>query len=100
RHQLLGLARRIAEHHSLVARPDAIERIVVAGVVLNLVRRIDTLRDVGRLLVERNDHSARGRVEAPFGMRVADLAELAADDLRDVDVDLGRDLARYDDEPG
>jgi hypothetical protein len=47
RHQFGRLARRVAEHHPLVARADAIERIVVARVVLNLVRGVHTLGDVG-----------------------------------------------------
>ena len=99
-HQLLRLVRRVAEHHSLVARADAIERIVVARVVLHLVRGVDALRDVRRLLVDRDDDAARRRVEAPLGVRVADLRDALADELRDVDVDLGRDLAGDDDEAG
>ena len=37
RHELLGLAGRVAEHHSLVARADEVDRVGVA--VLRLVRR-------------------------------------------------------------
>jgi hypothetical protein len=62
--KLRRLARRVAEHHPLVARADAVERIVVARVVLHLVRRVDALRDVGRLRVDRDDDAARVRVEA------------------------------------
>ncbi len=99
RHQLRRLARRVAEHHPLVACAHLVERVVVAGVVLDLVGGVDALRDVGRLLVDRDDDAARVRVEAPLRVRVADLRDLLAHDLRDVDVRLGRDLARDDDEP-
>ena len=92
---------RVAEHHPLVAGADPVERVVVAGVVLHLVRRVDALRDVGRLLVDRDDHAARVGVEAVLGARVADLARSAArTSARDVDVGLGRDLAGDDDEAG
>jgi hypothetical protein len=98
-HQLLRLVRRVPEHHSLVAGADPVEWIVVTRVVLHLVRRIDTLRDVGRLLVERDHDTARRRVEAPLRMRVADLRDPLAHELGNVDVDVGGDLARDDDEP-
>ena len=43
-HEFVRLVRRIPEHHSLVARTDPIQRIIIA--VLQLVRLIDALRDV------------------------------------------------------
>ncbi len=98
RHQLLGLAARVPEHHPLVACAQPVERVVVAGVVLHLVGRVDALRDVRRLLVDRDDYGARVRVEAEVGARVADVGDLLADELGDVDVDLGRDLAGDDHE--
>ncbi len=100
RHQLVGLVARVAEHHPLVARTLTVERIGVAGVVLRLVGRIHALRDVGRLLVQRDDHAARVGVEAVLRAVVADLADLLAHEPRDVDVRLGRDLAGDHDEPG
>ena len=100
RHQLRRLTGRVAEHHSLVAGADAVERVVVAGVVLDLVRGIDALRDVRRLLVDRDHDAARGRIEAPLGMRVTDLRDLPSHLGRDVDVRLGRNLAGDDDETG
>ena len=98
RHQLVGLVRRVAEHHPLVAGADLVERVLVA--VLRLERRVDALRDVGRLLVERDDHAARVGVEAELRARVADLADALAHEARDVDVRLRRDLAGDDDEAG
>ena len=100
RHQLGRLARRVAEHHPLVAGAELVERVVVTRVVLHLVRGVDALRDVRRLLVDRDDDAAGGRVEAPLGVRVADLLELRSRRSRDVDVRLRRDLAGDDDEPG
>ena len=80
------LVRRVAEHHPLVAGADPVERIVVARVVLHLERRVDALRDVGRLLVERDDHAAGLGVEAVLRARVADLGDALAHEARDVDV--------------
>ena len=91
-------SRRVPEHHPLVAGADTVERVVVAGVVLRLVRGVDALGDVGRLLVDRDDHAAGLGVEAVLGAVVADLADLRAHEPRDVDVRLGRDLAGDDDE--
>jgi hypothetical protein len=99
RHQLRRLARRVPEHHPLIARADAVERVLVPGVVLDLVREVDALRDVRRLVVDRDDDAARRGVEAPLGVRVADVGDLLAHEGRDVHVRLGRDLAGDDDEP-
>ena len=98
RHQLLGLARGVAEHHPLVARADPVDRVGVA--VLGLERLVDALRDVRRLLVDRHHHAARLCVEAVLGARVADVRDRLADDRADVDVRLGRHLARDDHEAG
>jgi hypothetical protein len=100
RHQLLRLPAGEAEHHPLVTRAGPVEWVVVPWVVLHLVGRVDALGDVRRLLVDRDDHTARVRVEAVLGAVVADLADLLADERRDVDVGLGRDLSGDDDEAG
>jgi len=68
--------------------------------VLHLVGGVHPLRDVGRLLVDRDDDAAGSGVEAPLRVRVADLLELRARGARDVDVRLRRDLAGDDDEAG
>ena len=98
RHQLVGLVRGVAEHHPLVARSLTVQRVGVT--VLLLVRVVDALRDVGRLLVDCDDDAARLGVEAELRARVADLPDPASDELRDVDIRLGGDLAGDDDEPG
>ena len=100
RHQLRGLVARVAEHQALVAGADAVERVVVARVVLHLEGGVDALGDVRRLLVERDDHAARLGVEAVLRARVADRRDPLAHEPRDVDVGRGRDLARDDDEAG
>ena len=100
RHELLGLARGVAEHHALVAGAGHVELVVVGRVGARLVGLVDALRDVGRLLVDRGDHGAAVAVEPVAAAAVADLADRLAGDLRDVHVHVGRDLARDHDEPG
>ncbi len=100
RHQLGRLVGRVADHEALVAGADAVERIVVAGVVLHLEGGVDAAGDVGRLLVERDDHGAGLRVEAVLGARVADRRDPLTHQPRDVDVGARRDLAGHDDEAG
>jgi hypothetical protein len=97
RHQLLRLVGGVAEHHPLVTGADLVERVLIA--VLHLERRVDTLRDVGRLLVQRDHHAAGLGVEPVLRARVADLADPLAHEPRNVDVRVGRDLARDHDEP-
>ena len=65
-----------------------------------LERRVDALRDVGRLLVERHVDGAGVGVEAVLRARVADLAHDAAHDLRHVERRRRRDLAGDEHEPG
>ena len=97
RHQLRRLAARKAEHHPLVARAELERR---RGVAADLEGVVDALRDVGRLLLDRDQRPAREVVEAVVGARVADVADGLADDRLDVDVGRRRDLAEDDDEAG
>ena len=98
RHELGRLAAGEAEHHPLVAGAElaALRRRVVA----DLERRVDALRDVRRLALDRDQRAAGLVVEAVVGLRVADVADGVADDLLEVDVGLRRDLAEDDDEAG
>ncbi len=91
RHQLVGLAAGVAEHHALVA-------CALLGVDARAL--VDALGDVGALLVDRREDAAGLRVELQRGVRVADPLDRLADDLLDVDVSLGGHLARDDDEAG
>ena len=100
RHQLRRLVGGVAEHEALVAGADAVERIVVARLVLVLEGVVDALRDIRRLLVERDDHAAGLGVEAVLRARVADRGDPFAHEPRDVDVGLRRDLTCDDHEPG
>ena len=83
RHQLRRLAAGEAEHQPLIAG--------AAGV--------DSLGDVRRLAADGAHHSAALGVESEPGLRVADVADRLAGDLREVHITGRRDLARQDDEP-
>src|SRR5438128_1664070 len=67
RHQVVRLVACVSEHHSLVAGANLV--VDVADAVLDLARLVDAHRDVGRLLVDRNDHAAGVAVE-PVGLTV------------------------------
>ena len=84
RHQLVGLGAGVAEHQPLVAG----------------AARIDALRDVGRLFVDRRQHRAGLGVEPELGARVADVLDRLADDVLEIDVAAGRDFAGDDRQPG
>jgi hypothetical protein len=93
RHQRLGLVGRVAEHHPLVAG-SGLQQFVVGGRAgTGLVRGVDALGDVGRLLVERDEDRDVVAVVAVVAVVVADPPDRLADDLGDVEVDLARDLA-------
>ena len=83
RHELGRLRARVPEHQALVACP--------AGV--------DALADVARLFVDRREDGARLVVEAVLRARVADVLDDLADDLLEIDVAVGGDLAGNDGQP-
>ena len=87
---VVGLVARVAEHHALVAGADLVVEVAGAGALLE--RLVDTHRDVGRLLVDRDDDAARLAVDAERGVGVADLADRVAGEAGEVDVRLGADL--------
>ena len=94
RHQLLGLPARVAEHHPLITRTHLIDRVEIT--MLHLKRLINTPRNVRRLLIERHDHTARLRVEAVLGPRIADPSDRLTDKPRNIHIRLSRDLTRND----
>ncbi len=94
RHEGRRLVGGVAEHQALVAGALPVQLVVVA-LHPGLVRRVDTLRDVRGLRADGHRHAAGGAVEALLGGVVADLQDLAADQVRDVRVGLGRDLAGH-----
>ena len=92
RHQRLGLRGRVAEHHSLVAGTFAVESVV--GVPdPGLDALVDALGDVGRLLVEGDQHGDRVAVVSDLAVVVTDLADRLADQFGHVDLGVGRELA-------
>ncbi len=99
-HELRGLGAGVAEHHALVAGALAVEHVVVVDVGAHLEGGGDALADVGRLLVDGHHDAAGLVVVAEVGARVADLLDRLTDDLGDVDVGLGADLAGDEREAG
>jgi hypothetical protein len=61
---------------------------------------VQTLRNVGRLLLNGNEHVAGLVVEALVGRVVANVLDGVADDLLEVEVGLGGDLAKDHDHTG
>mgnify|MGYP003624095068 CR=1 FL=1 len=82
--QLGGLVGGIAEHDALVTGTQLLEGLLV----------VQTLGNVGRLLLNGNEDVARLVVEALVGRVVADVLDGIADDLLVVEVGLGGDLAK------
>lgn len=87
-HHLGSLVRGIAEHDTLVTSTN----------VLNVERLLDqTLRDIGRLLLDGNKDVAGLVVEALVRVVIADLLDSITDDLLVVQVGLGGDLTEHHD---
>ncbi len=97
RHEDIGLAAGVAEHHPLVARAQAVE-VVGVGAAPELQALVDAAGDVGRLLVD-GDHDAAGvAVEAGARPVVADGLDRLPGDVGDVDVGVGPQLAGHHDQ--
>ncbi len=86
RHILLRLVGGIAEHDSLVTGTVGLE-----------VTMVETLGNVGRLLLDGDEDVAGLVVEALFRRVVADLLDGVTDDLLEVEVGLGGDLTENHD---
>ena len=104
RHQLGGLVRRIAEHHTLVAGAyvgvlHAAARIRGAR-LLCLQRLVDAHGNVRRLLIERDNDAAGVGVKSVFGARVSDLADRVTHGLLNVHIGFGRNLAHHKHQSG
>jgi hypothetical protein len=98
RHQLRGLVAGEADHHALVAGALHVQRVGVAGPLLEGV--VDPLGDVGRLLVDGDGDPAGRPVEAVLGPVVADPEDGPAHHVGDVDIGIGRDLPGHHHQPG
>ncbi len=90
-HQLRRLVAREAEHHPLVAG---------ALLLVETLALRDALRDVLRLLAERDEHAAGLGVESHVRGRVSDVADDLADQVLVLDLGAGRDLSGEHDEAG
>ncbi len=75
RHQLVGLAAGVAEHHALVA-----------GTLVLLLFATDTLVDVGRLLVDGGEDTAAFGLELVLALGVADFTNDVADSGLHIDI--------------
>ncbi len=99
RHEDVGLAAGVAEHHALVARALIVDG-VAGGAGTHLFALVDALGDVDRLLVDRDHDAAGAAVEAVGLLVVADPGDRVAYDAGDVDIRGGRDLTGDDGEAG
>ena len=83
----------ITEHHALVAGANGRDGFLRLAAVSGFQRLVNAHGDVRRLLVN-SDHDRAGiRVESHGRIRIADLPDGIADDLRIVDLGCGGDLA-------
>ncbi len=100
RHEVGRLVAGVAEHHALVARALRVEHVLAGLAAAQLEGVVDALGDVGRLRVERHQHTARLAVEAVGVVVVADVADRVAHERGDVDVGGRRDLTGHHHEAG
>jgi hypothetical protein len=85
-HQRRRLVGGVAEHHPLVTRTLEVVRVLVLAELSALVRRVDTLSDVGRLGVDGDGDAAGRAIEARARAVVPDVDERGANLGGDVDV--------------
>ena len=83
RHQLRGVADRVAEHQALVAGALGVQR-VRGALDARLVRGVDALSDVGRLTADADVDAAGLPVEALVRVVVADVEDALANGVGDV----------------
>ena len=98
RHQLVGLAAGVPEHHPLVPGAEHVE-LVDRSTLAMLERLVDAPCDVGRLFLDRRDHPAGVAVDPEVGVGVPDLGDRPPHDRGDLDVLRRRDLAGDHDQP-
>jgi hypothetical protein len=88
--ELGGLVGGIAEHDALVTGTKLLESLLI----------VQTLGNVGRLLLNGNENIARLVVEALLGRVVTNVLDGVADDLLVVEVGLCGDLTKDHDHTG
>ena len=97
RHQLRRFIAGIAEHQPLVAGAGLQPFLIAA--VLRLHRAVHPHGDVGGLLMNGGHNGAAIAVKAVFGPVVADLPHGSADNLLNIHLRAGGDLAEHTDQP-
>ena len=88
-HHLTGLVAGVAEHDALVA-----------GALVFLGGTHDALVDVGRLLVDGRQDTARIAVELVLALRISDAVDDAARHALHVDIGIRTHFTRHDHQPG
>ena len=88
--ELGGLVGGIAEHDTLITGTEVLEAVV----------KVETLSDIGRLLLNGNEEVAGLVVEALGRVIVADVLDGVADNLLVVELGLGGDLTEDHDHTG
>lgn len=87
RHQFFGLIGSVSHHEALVAGTDLIDRLL----------DVDSIADLARLRVDRDDYLAGLRVESDIPAGVAEFLGSLSDNLLVVDFSLACDLAQNHD---
>lgn len=90
RQHLGGLVRGISEHNTLVTGSEILQALLV----------VETLGNVGALLLNGDEHVASLVVEALGGVIVSNVLDRVTDDLLVVDTGLGGDLTEDHDHTG
>lgn len=90
REELRGLVGGVAEHDTLVTSTELLEGLLV----------VETLGDIGRLLLNGDEEVEGLVVEALGGVIVSDVLDGLADDLLVVELGLGGDLTEDHDHTG
>ena len=100
RHIFLCLVGCIAEHHTLVASADCFQLFLRHLVFFCFQSLVNAHCDIGGLLVDRNHNGTGVAVKAILRLVIADLLNRLTNDLRDIYICVGGDLAGYQYETG
>ena len=91
RHEIGGVGGSVAEHDALVASAEAVAGVAALGTA-HLKGLVDATGDVRALAIKRHRDATGRAIEANTRRVVPDREDLAAHDLRDLNVRLGRHL--------
>ena len=93
-HELGGFVARITEHQTLIAGA------LLRGLLALGLARVNTLRDVGRLLGDEDIHEHLVRMKHVVVVHIADFADRLPRDIDVVELGFGRDFATDDGQVG